>query len=341
MKKRILVLTDGNIDNASARIRAIQYIPFFEAHGYKVAHIPRVPQRPTGQISKYTVFPVLKRWYSFKMGFSLLFRKWDVVFIQRIFIGQTFLKQLNKRSISIIYDFDDAIYINPRRPSDQEKTAIMIRNSTKVIVSTDYLAKFCRDNGQNPALIPSPVETDRIRPSEKQQNQTVTIGWIGSPWTSGFLELIEKPLIRLAEKYTFRFLTIGAKPEYRIPGINHIAKPWVFEEENDVLGQMNIGLMPLPSTEFAKMKGGYKLLQYMSAGLPCIASPVGINQTIVKTGENGYLASSEDEWYEALEKLLLDPVLRLRMGANGRKEALELYSREVCFEKLLEIIQEL
>ncbi len=341
MKKRILVLTDGNIDNASARIRAIQYIPFFEAQGYKVAHIPRVPQRPAGLISKYTVFPVLKRWYSLKMGFSLLFRKWDVVFIQRIFISKYLLKLLNKKSIPIIYDFDDAIYINARRPSDQEKTAIMIRNSTKVIVSTDYLSKFCRDNGQNPALIPSPVETDRIRPTEKQQNQTVTIGWIGSPWTSGFLDLIEKPLMRLAEKYTFRFLTIGAKPEYRIQGINHIAKSWVFEDENDVLGQMDIGLMPLPITEFAKMKGGYKLLQYMSAGLPCIASPVGINQTIVKPGENGYLASSEDEWFEVLEKLLLDPALRLRMGANGRKEALELYSREVCFGKLLKIIREL
>ena len=337
----MLILTDGNTDNASARIRAIQYIPFFEANDYEVAHIPRVPKRPKGLICKYTVFPILKRWFALKMVFALLSQKWDVVFIQRIFIRPYLLKSLNNRSIPYIYDFDDAIYINPSRPADKEKTAVMIRLSTKVIVSTSQLLEFCILNGQIPELIPSPVETDRIKPSEKLKNRIITIGWIGSPWTSGFLELIEKPLQRLAEKYSFRFLTIGAKPEYKISGIIHISKPWVFENENQDIGQMDIGVMPLPDTDYALMKGGYKLLQYMSGGIPVVASAIGINQSIVKPGKNGYLASSEDEWYEALETLIKDQHLRIKLGASGRKEAIEIYSREVCFEKLHQIILEL
>lgn len=333
------MLTDGNSDNASARIRAIQYIPFFEAHDYKVAHIPRVPKRPKGLISKYTVFPILKRWYALKMVFALLFQNWDMVFIQRIFLRQYLLKSLIKRSIPYIYDFDDAIYINPSRPADKEKTAVMIRHSTKVIVSTSYLVEFSILNGQIPVLITSPVETDRIKPSEKLKDRIITIGWIGSPWTSGFLELIEKPLQRLAEKYSFRFLTIGTKPEYNISGINYVSKPWVFENENKDIGQMDIGVMPLPDTDYALMKGGYKLLQYMSGGIPVVASAIGINQSIVKPGENGYLASSEDEWYGALEMLIKDKDLRIRLGENGRKDAVELYSRDVCFEKLLTAIK--
>lgn len=333
------MLTDGNSDNASARIRALQYIPFFEAQGYIVSHIPRVPQRPSNLISKYTVFPLLKRWYSLKMFLTIVFGKWDMVFIQRIFISEYLLKHFNTGSIPIIYDFDDAIYINPKRPENREKTANMVRYASKVIVSTEYLNEFCLSCGQNPEIIPSPVETDRIRPSEKQQDQIVTIGWIGSPWTSGFLELIEKPLQRLAEKYEFLFLTVGAKSDYKILGINHVAKSWVFEDENENIGQMDIGLMPLPDTDWTRMKGGYKLLQYMSAGIPCIASPVGINQSIVKVGQNGFLASSEEEWYLTLEKLIPDHELRIRLGSNGRKDALELYSREVCFEKLLRCIK--
>lgn len=43
---RMLILTDGNIDQASARVRAISYIPLFESEGFKVVHIPRVPCRP-------------------------------------------------------------------------------------------------------------------------------------------------------------------------------------------------------------------------------------------------------------------------------------------------------
>ena len=333
------MLTDGNSDNASARIRALKYIPFFESQGYNVTHIPRVPQRPSNQISKYTVFPILKRWYSLKMFLSIVLGKWDLVFIQRIFINEYLLKRLKKSSIPIVYDFDDAIYINQKRPENREKTANMVRYASKVIVSTEYLKEFCLSCGQKPEIIPSPVETDRIRPSEKNQDQIITIGWIGSPWTSGFLELIEKPLQRLAEKYTFRFLTVGARPDYKILGINHLAKLWVFEDENENIGLMDIGLMPLPDNDWTRMKGGYKLLQYMSAGIPCVASPVGINQSIVKVGQNGFLASTAEEWYLTLENLICDRELRIRLGSNGRKDAIELYSREVCFERLLKSIK--
>lgn len=340
-KKEMLMLTDGNSDNASARIRALQYIPFFEAQGYNVSHIPRVPHRPSNLVSKYTVFPFLKRWYSLKMFLAIVFGKWDLLFIQRIFISEYLLKRLKNRSIPNVYDFDDAIYISPKRPENREKTANMVRHASKVIVSTEYLNEFCINCGQNPLIIPSPVETDRIRPSEKNQDQIVTIGWIGSPWTSVFLELIEKPLQSLAEKYTFRFLTVGARSDYKILGIDHIAKPWVFEDENENIGLMDIGLMPLPDTDWTRMKGGYKLLQYLSAGIPCVASPVGINQLIVKVGLNGFLASTAEEWYLTLEKLICDRELRIKLGANGRRDAIELYSREVCFETLLKIIQKL
>ena len=340
-KKGMLMLTDGSSDNASARIRALLYIPFFEAQGYNVTHIPRVPKRPSNLVSKYSVFPVLKRWYSLKMFLAIVLGKWDLVFIQRIFISEYFLKRLKTSSIPIVYDFDDAIYINPKRPDNREKTANMVRYANKVIVSTEYLNEFCNYYGQEPVIIPSPVETDRIRPSEKIQDQIVTIGWIGSPWTSGFLELIEKPLQRLAEKYIFRFITVGASSGYKIPGINHIAKPWVFEDENENIGQMDIGLMPLPDTDWTRMKGGYKLLQYMCAGIPCVASPVGINQSIVKVGQNGFLAASEEEWYLTLEKLICDWELRIGLGSNGRRDAIELYSREVCFETLFSTIKSL
>lgn len=337
-KKRMLILTDGNRDNASARIRAIQYIPFFENAGYKVTHIPRVPLRPSNRIARYTCFPILKRWFILKMGFYILFRKWDIVFIQRVFISKNLLKQLNNRSIPVIYDFDDAIYIHPERPENREKTTNMVRHATKVIVSTGFLNEFCNSCGQKPEIILSPVETDRIRPSVKQPDQTMTIGWIGSPSNAVHLALIEGPLKKLAYKYSFRFLTVGANPEYKISGINYVAKPWSFDDENEDIGEMDIGIMPLIDTEYTRMKGGYKLLQYMSAGIPCVASPVGINQSIVKPGENGYLASTEDEWYSVLEKLINDQELCTKMGKNGRKDTIEFYSREVCFENLLKII---
>ena len=154
-----------------------------------------------------------------------------------------------------------------------------------------------------------------------------------------FLAVVEKPLQKLAVKYSFRFLTVGAASDYSIAGVDHEPLPWFFENENNDLGQMDIGIMPLPDTDFARMKGGYKLLQYFSVGIPCVASPVGINQTIVKQGENGFLASNDEEWYNILEKLIVDPQLRTSLGKNGRNEAIEFYSRGVCFHKLLSVVK--
>ncbi len=337
--KKMLMLTDGSIDHASARIRALQYIPNFEGHGYRVSVIPRVPKRPSNLFGRYFIFPVLKRWFALKMFLFILLKSWDVVFIQRIFINPFLIKYLNNSSVHLVYDFDDAIYINPGRPSDGEKTKLMVRNASQVVISTDFLTPFCNSCGAKPVIIPSPIETDRLKPCEKSKTGISTIGWIGSPWTSVFLAVIEKPLQKLAAKYAFRFLTIGAAPDYRIEGVDHVARPWVFENENDDLCQMDIGIMPLPDTGFARMKGGYKLLQYFSAGIPCVASPVGINQTIIQPGENGFLAQNDEEWFDLLEKLILEPQLRSVLGQNGRKEAIATYSRDVCFRNLMEVVK--
>ena len=340
--KRILMLTDGNIDNASGQNQGYSIHSFFRNTRVTVSvTFPELPQKPLHSFAKYFTFPVLKRCYNLKMVCAILFCRFDIVFIQRVFIKEYLLKLLNKRSISVIYDFDDAIYINAKRPENRLQTITMIRNATKVIISTDYLSAFCLDNGKVAELINSPVETERIKPSVKSSEHIVTVGWIGSPWTSGFLDIVEKPLQRLAQKYNFRFLTIGARQDYTISGVVHVAEPWRYEEENENIGSMDMGIMPLPDTDYAQMKGGYKLMLYMSAGIPCVASPVGINQSIVKPGENGFLASNEEEWYEKLEILLNNAELRVKLGSSGRQNAIELYSREVCFNKLLNIIQEL
>jgi glycosyltransferase involved in cell wall biosynthesis len=343
LKKRIqmLVLTDGNIDNASSRIRAIQYIPYLQQQAIDVSLIPRIPKKSYGLIYRYCLFPLLKRWYYLKRIFSIRFRYWDIVFIQRTFIQERFLKLIKMRNTLILFDFDDAIYFNPQKPSNRKKTEIMIRYADEVIVSTEFLKDFCLENRKNPVIIPSPVETDRIKPSVKSTDHMLTIGWMGSVWTTEFLKIVENPLKKLAKTYSFIFLTVGAKSDYKIEGIVHESKKWSFEEENNHIAEMDIGIMPLPDTEYTRSKGGYKLFQYMSGGIPCVASPVGINSHIIRPGVNGYLASTENEWFVQLEKLIIDPSLRSELGNNGRKDAIELYSKEVCFEKLLKSIGEL
>lgn len=335
IKKRMLLLTDGNIDQASARIRAIQYMPMFENAGYEVCFIPRVSIQPSNKFLRYFIFPLVKRYLWIKRMFALYFRSWDLIFIQRSFLPESVLKRLKDKT-PLIFDFDDAIYLSGYSSSTRKKSEIMVKYADEIIISTEILNDFCSLFNKKGVVIPSPIETERIKPAKRNSREILTIGWIGSSWTTDFLKIIEPSLQKLRKEVSFNLLTIGASPDFRIANINHISKPWSYEEENTFIGEMDIGIMPLPDNEFTRAKGGYKLYLYMAGGIPCVASAVGVNNTIIRKGENGYLASSENEWIEALKKLLLDPELREKLGQTGRNDALKYYDRAICFGKVLE-----
>ncbi|MFN3590968.1 MAG: glycosyltransferase, partial [Thermaurantiacus sp.] len=104
--------------------------------------------------------------------------------------------------------------------------------------------------------------------------------------------------------------------------------PWSEEDEVALLQGMDIGIMPLDDTPWSRGKCGYKLVQYMACGLPVVASPIGVNSRLAIDGVTGFLATSEQEWEAALSRLLADPALRARLGAEGRR----LVEREYCLQ---------
>jgi len=113
---------------------------------------------------------------------------------------------------------------------------------------------------------------------------------------------------------------------------------WSEQTEIDLLSECDVGIMSLPDTEFTRGKCGLKLIQYMACGLPVVASPVGVNREIVEEGKNGYLASSEDEWFGKLNELIRDPALRMNLGKAGRVKVAEGYTLEHGFSKWQEIL---
>jgi glycosyltransferase involved in cell wall biosynthesis len=95
--------------------------------------------------------------------------------------------------------------------------------------------------------------------------------------------------------------------------------------------------MPLPDDKWAKGKCGLKGLTYMALEIPTVMSPVGVNTEIIKDGENGFLASTNNEWFEKLCVLIENPELRIKLGKAGRKTVVEKYSVQANKNKYLEI----
>jgi glycosyltransferase involved in cell wall biosynthesis len=104
--------------------------------------------------------------------------------------------------------------------------------------------------------------------------------------------------------------------------------PWREVGEAETLGAAHVGIMPMPDDPFSRGKCALKGLQYMAVGLPVILSPVGVNAEVVDHGKNGLLASSSEEWVNALESLANSSELRTRLGTAGRLTIEQRYTAE-------------
>ena len=84
----------------------------------------------------------------------------------------------------------------------------------------------------------------------------------------------------------------------------------VARREKAIADHMDVGLMPLQDNPYQRAKCGAKLLQYMAAGLPVIAAPVGVNREIVADSVNGLSAAGPDDWWQAIQRLTEQEKLR-------------------------------
>jgi glycosyltransferase involved in cell wall biosynthesis len=135
-----------------------------------------------------------------------------------------------------------------------------------------------------------------------------------------------------------KLVLVGANPQLTAPWIEH--RRWSMATEADDLASFDIGIMPLPDTDWARGKCGYKILQYSAAGVPAIASPVGVAADFVADGR-GLAASTADEWRAALEQLIADPVQRRERGAAARKFAERDYSYQRWAPELAGLLRSL
>ena len=84
--------------------------------------------------------------------------------------------------------------------------------------------------------------------------------------------------------------------------------------------------MPLPSDPWSEGKCGFKLIQYLSLGIPAVASPVGVNRIIIGEANKALLCTTQEEWRQALLTLVKNPGLRKVTGEQGREKIVSNYS---------------
>jgi glycosyltransferase involved in cell wall biosynthesis len=115
---------------------------------------------------------------------------------------------------------------------------------------------------------------------------------------------------------------------------------WDEDTEARDIAAFDVGVAPLADGPWERGKCGFKIIQYMAAGRPVVASAVGANRSIVQHGITGFLASTDAEWTAALRTLEGDRDLRRRMGDAGRRLVEERYSIQANVPALAACLQE-
>jgi glycosyltransferase involved in cell wall biosynthesis len=343
---RILFLTKYPALGSSSRYRVYQFLPYYRQAGFDCTvasfhsedYVRQLGStrdwRPKARRPRYLLHRSARR-----LLCLLRAGQYDLVVVEQevfpLFPG-LFDRLIFGLAKAVVVEFDDATHIYHQHLLDSallrqllhSKVSGLMARSTGVIVGNRTLETYARKFNPNVLLAPTSIDTSRY---ETKRAATFSpaglsrIGWIGTPLTASYLSGISGVLQDLVRRFDIRLHIIGA-PAYRIEGVPVVAVPWNLDSEVEELVSCDLGVMPLTNDAYSRGKSGAKLLQYMGAGLPAVASPVGANREIVVHGRTGFLAQSASDWAQALETLISDPDLRKEMGRAARQRVERCYS---------------
>jgi glycosyltransferase involved in cell wall biosynthesis len=230
----------------------------------------------------------------------------------------------------IIVDYDDAIYLRYQKNKFLSlllgsKHVKLSRFSEKTVVGNTVLADYFSTNGAfSVSYVPSTfdltcdasTESTLHSISKLYDNNPILIGWIGTPNTQKNLHPYIDFFHDFQSKFNARFCFMGVSKEFE-EKTQFICLDWSPANEPSFLKMIDIGIMPLLSTNYANAKCGYKLLQYMANKKPCVCTPLGINKSIVLHNITGFHAHDFIDWYHFLSILCSSQHQRAKFGEQG------------------------
>ncbi|MDL2246081.1 glycosyltransferase [Methanobrevibacter sp. OttesenSCG-928-K11] len=287
----------------------------------------------------------------------------DIVVVERIIpFLDDLLKSCLNQNVKMIYETDDDLlaidesnssfeYIN----SCRNEISNYINNSDTIVVTTPALAqKFDKNKVEviRNYYIDSLLDLKKFR---KNNTNTIKIGYFGTLTHSNDINIIKKVIIKLQEEMlskhniTLEFIVVGGfddldHDESWISTIDLPKNSWDFKFFMNWLGNIvdwDVGIAPLENSSFNKGKSELKYIEYSALAIPVVCSDIEPYNTVVKDGITGFLANTEEEWFEKLKKLILNENLREEIVTNSQKDILENYSLNDRVEKWEKILENL
>src|ERR671919_1453044 len=194
---RVLALVPALYDiNPSQRYRLAQWEPLLRERGVEITYEPfeceelnELLYQP-GRMGKK--LQLVARGLGRRMSVVRKARDYDLVYILReaALLGPpVFERLIHQTGVPIVFDFDDAIFVSYRSPSNgylsylkfASKTKTICRIASHVMVGNPYLADYARQVNDRVTVIPTTIDTEKYRvPARREKSGPPVIGWTGS-----------------------------------------------------------------------------------------------------------------------------------------------------------------
>ncbi len=263
--------------------------------------------------------------------------RYDIIIFQRELIS-TLPTVERMASKSTILDVDDATWLFRNGIAAANVSAA----SDFIVCGNNFLAEHFSRYGKPIAIIPTGVDTHRFHPGHSVKKSRKVIGWSGTSGGFRFIvENVESGIAKLLNKHSdwvFRVVS-DMQPTFKL--INPKQFEYVqWSENNEVesIATMDIGIMPLEHSDWCRGKCSYKMLLYMSCGVPVVVSDFGMNRDILNIAPLGIGVPENGDWYEALEAIIVDEKLGIVFGNNGRKVVESHFSTTVVADQWVTVL---
>jgi Glycosyltransferase len=237
--------------------------------------------------------------------------------------------------------------------------------SDALFVSTPELAKNYAQFNRNVYVVENVIDTALWRTSHPPRRRALNIGWVGGGTHGEDLAISKDPILNVLRDYPkANFICLHGAPKFfkhkdgcrfldrsmeHPPCIEcggHDRLIWTHEFKTIkkypkwVNGyDLHVGIAPLVDNDFNRGKSNLRWLEYSAMGIPTVASKVGHFAETIKDGETGLLAETEEQFENALRRLLDDPDLRDSIGKNARREVMENWSPRNMASKYIRALE--
>jgi len=256
-----------------------------------------------------------------------------------------FLRRLRRHpTTKLLYDFDDAMWLDAF--VGERTFADLVGLADCVSCDNAILAAHARRYQDDVIVVEGPPQVEQFveyqRRKPPSSGETVSIGWVGSPYTLFYLYGVIEALEVVGRRFAnVELVLLGTGfNSAMVPAFESMRVRRIPQYDQSAMvrfvSTFDIGLFPLFDNEMSLGRGALKARIYMSAGVPVVASRLGENVRLIEDGETGLLASTRDEWIDAMSRLIENRALRQQIGARAQEVMRERCRVATSFRQLEE-----